>query len=78
MKQIEIIEWLWRICVCFILLILGVTFLPSIKDYFVRLVFAGALMIMSGGIVYYSLYYQYNAIDKLKLKNKNGTARNKK
>jgi len=65
------VEWIWRLCVSFILIIMGVIFIPQLSCCkVVKVLFAIAICVMGLAIGYYSLFYQIKSLDSIKEDNK--------
>ncbi len=64
----DIIDWLWRICISFIVIVLGTAFLPSIISKSARFVFALSILMMGVSIVYFSIDLQKKKLKELKRK----------
>jgi lipopolysaccharide export LptBFGC system permease protein LptF len=67
----ETLEWLWKICSGFILLIIGVNFMPNLENYkLVLYAFMFCILTLAILIVLFTLRYQMKKIEKIELKYK--------
>ena len=62
--------WLWRLCIGFVILIMGTSFLPTIKSNFVIWSFGLSLMMIGISTAYFSILFQKKGLEKINKENK--------
>ena len=67
----KLFEWIWKLCVSFLLIILGTSFIPEIKTESARTLFAFAILCMGIGIAHFSIKYVQEGLKTLKENKKN-------